>query len=158
MLISDDNLAVIELQSADSTIQTSCPNPSAIAFRNIFLVRHPASNNNAKHLFLIDYFLCHEQKYPHMYPQRVEINQEQILAAPQPPVRTTITPPPPAKSWFNPWWLLLLLCCIPLCFLPCLCCKSVKKYMPGALAKPQRTDAGGQKIWYRKKKSELIPP
>ena len=66
----------------------------------------------------------------------VELKPEPIVAAPPPPVRATVTPPPVAKSWFNPWWLLLLLCCIPLCFLPCLCCKSVKKYMPGALSKP----------------------
>jgi hypothetical protein len=62
----------------------------------------------------------------------VELKPEVIVAPAPPPVRAIIPPPPPvAKSWFNPWWLLLLLCCIPLCCLPFLCCKSVKKYMPG---------------------------
>jgi len=62
----------------------------------------------------------------------VELKPE--VVPPPPPVRAAITaPPPPPKSWFNPWWLLGLLCCIPLCLLPCLCCKSVKKYIPGAI-------------------------
>lgn len=70
----------------------------------------------------------------------IELHPEPVIASAPPPVRASVPPPPPAASGFNPWWLLLLLCCLPLCLLPFLCCKSVRKYMPGSLSKPTRTD------------------
>ena len=75
----------------------------------------------------------------------IELKPEPVVASAPPPVRATVTPPPPEKTGFNPWWLLLLLCCLPLCFLPCLCCKNPRKYMPGSLTKPARTTTLGKK-------------
>jgi hypothetical protein len=75
----------------------------------------------------------------------VNITEPPAKPLPPPPVRATVPTPEPKKSWFNPWWLLLLLCCLPLCFLPFLCCKRIRKYVPGHIIKPNSTDAIGQK-------------